>query len=505
MWSRSHFSRVVERTGLAWLGLLLALGGGSVGAAESVLRVGLSAAAHSLDPRFATDAASARLCRLLFRAPADFDARFLPVPALMRWETLSPTHYRFTLQGDPSFSDGRPLRAADVAQTYRSVLDPATASPHRGALLNVAAITEVDDRTVDFKLQRADPLFPGLLVIGVLPAAEALTPASPRQPTTSGAFELAAPPAPKLLRLRRRADGQRVDFAVVEHETTRVLKLARGELDLLQGNLAPENVAWLAARPGVTVQREAGTTLSYLGFNLAEGPTRDLRVRQAVAFALDRDAIARHVFKGDVRLATALLVPTHWAGAPTVPPPQYDPGRARKLLAELGYGPDRPLRMTFKTSSDAMRLRLATIYQAQLAEVGIALEVQSFDWGTFYADIRRGQFTMYGLSWVGLQLPDIFRYAFHSRSLPPAGANRGGYASPAVDRLLDAADAATDLPTRATLYRAVQAELARDLPMLALWFEDVVVVKGPRLRGYQTNASGDYDGLARVQADFATR
>ena len=227
-------------------------------------------------------------------------------------------------------------------------------------------------------------------------------------------------------------------------------------------------------------------------------------MREALALAIDRETIARHVFRGEVRLAHTLLTEDHWASAAAVPRWPHDPARARALLAAAGYGPERPLRLTFKTSSDAMRLRLATVYQAQLAAVGIALAVQSYDWGTFYADVRRGQFEVYGLSWVGLQLPDIFRYAFHSRAVPPDGANRGRYASAAVDRLLDAAEGAPDLPTRAAHYRGIQAELARDLPVLPLWFEDVVVAHGPRVHGYSTNASGDYDALARVKFDPAS-
>ena len=161
MWSRSRSSRAAERRRGGWFALLCLLAAGVVSASEPVLRVGLSAAPQSLDPRFATDAASARLCRLLFATPVDFDAHFLPVPSLLGWEAVSPTRYRFTLRGEPTFSDGRALRAADVAATYRAVLDPATASPHRGSLLNIAAIEVRDERTLDFVLRRPDPLFPG--------------------------------------------------------------------------------------------------------------------------------------------------------------------------------------------------------------------------------------------------------------------------------------------------------------------------------------------------------
>lgn len=475
---------------------LLALVTGCARAPDSTLRVSLPNAPVTLDPRYATDATSWRLCRLIYQAPADFDAQFQPVPALMAWTRVTPTRWRFTLRGTPRFHDGAPVTASDVVATYRAVLDPARASPHRGSLANVRAVDRVDARTVDFTLARPDPLFAGLLVIGVMPAREAAANGFTR-PVGSGAFEV-LDVTPQAVRLVRRADGQRIDFDVVENETTRALKLARGELDLVQGGFAPEVAQWLARRRGLELVERDGTTFSYLGFNFARGPTARREVREAISAAIDREAIVRHVFRGQARLAATLLTPTHWAGAPTLPVPAYDPARARALLAGLGYDRARPLRLTYKTSSDQFRLRLATLLQAQLAEVGIALDVRSHDWGTFYADIKAGRFELYGLSWVGLQLPDIYRHAFHSASLPPKGANRGRYASATVDALIERADAASDLATRARCYREIEAELARDVAYAPLWYEAQVFVRGARLIGYDTDASGNLDALAQV-------
>ena len=463
---------------------------------DEVLRIGLTAPAVTLDPRYATDATSYRLCRLIFDAPADFDASFKPVPALMAWSQPEATRYRFTLRGDPHFHDGSPLTAADVVATYRAVLDPTRASPHRGSLANVLAITAIDARTVDVRLRQPDPLLPGLLVIGVMPARDAALDQL-AQPVGSGPFAVGRVAA-KSLTLTRRADGQRFSFEVVENETTRALKLTRGELDLVQGGFAPEVADWLARTPGLEVSERSGTTFSYLGFNFARGPTAEPAVRQAISLAIDRAAIIRHVFRGQARPAAAILVPDHWAGAAELALPAYDPARARALLASLGYDRARPLRISYKTSSDQFRLRIATILQAQLAEVGIALDIRSYDWGTFYADIKAGHFELYGLSWVGLQLPDIFRYAFHSSATPPAGANRGRYASAVVDALIARAEAATTLAGRAPLYRDIQARLLADLAYSPLWYENQIVVRRARLIGYDTDASGHFDALAQV-------
>lgn len=466
----------------------------------AALRFGLPTAPATLDPRHASDAQAARLCRLLYAQLVDFDIHFRPQPALaLRWEALSPRHYRVWLRADSQFHDGSPITANDVAASYRSVLDPAQASAQRGPLAHIKSIVVRDARTLDFRLQRDDPLFPGLLTLGILRAAEISDP--PRNPgfTGSGAFRLRERPSSHAIRMTRVVDGLELNFIVVADETTRALMLSRGELDVIQGSMTPEISGWLATQEGLVVSQHPGTVYTYLGFNLADGPTRDRRVRLAIAHAIDRAAIVRYAFRGQARLAPGLLVPEHWAGVKKDRGPAYDPAAARALLKTLGYGPGHPLRLQYKTSSDPFRRRLANLLQYQLGEAGIALDIQSHDWGTFFGDIRAGNFELYSLSWVGLQLPDIYRQAFHSASVPPVGANRGRYVSAGVDALIADAERAQDEPTRARIFRRIAAEIAHDLPYVSLWHEHGIVVTGPRARGYATDLHGQYDQLAHIR------
>ena len=155
--------------------------------ADDVIRFGLASEPVNLDPRFATDATSARVNRLLYQRLVDFDEHTRPVPALATWERLAGDHYRFHLAPDrPPFHDGRPLTARDVAATYEYILDPAHASPHRGPLQLIRRIEVLDDDTLDFFLERADPLLPGYLVIGILPA-DGIASGHPSRPIPSAA------------------------------------------------------------------------------------------------------------------------------------------------------------------------------------------------------------------------------------------------------------------------------------------------------------------------------
>lgn len=498
MSNRSRFSTRIN------LAALFALALGALTACSepdpATIRFGLATPPVTFDPRFATDATSYRIGRLIYQSLVDFDAQQRAIPALAEWEQVSPTRYRFRLHSGQRFHDGSAVTSADVVATYRSVLDPATVSPHRGSLANIERVSAPAPEVVEFELATPDPLFPGLLVIGIMPAAlAAQSDAALAEPIGSGPFAIAAPPSDSRVRLRRRSDGQIIEFIAVPDATVRALKLAHGELDLIQGSMTPELVDWLDRRAHIEAVHRPGTTFTYLGFNLTDPVTGEPKLRQAIAHAIDRDALIKYLFGNRARPAEAIFPPTHWAGNPELTPHRYDPDAARRLLGELGYSVEHPLPLVYKTSSDHFRLRVATTIQDQLARVGIALEISSYDWGTFYADIKNGRFQLYSLSWVGLKQPDIFRYAFHSGSAPPAGANRGRYADAEVDELIEVAEASADLEARAAAYRRIETRLLEDLPYVPLWYEDNILVRRDTIAHYDTGLDGYYDGLVNVQ------
>jgi peptide/nickel transport system substrate-binding protein len=474
----------------------------------SGLVVALASDPQSLDPRFGTDANASRLADLLHAALTRADGAGRRVPDLAgAWETANPTRLVFHLREGFRFADGTPVTAADVQATYEAVLDPALASPRRAALAMLSRIEAPDPRTVVMHLREPFAPFLDATGLGILPAGLARQPAE----VTIGAGPF------RLLRAER---GERLELApnpgypggpprlspllvrIVPDEMVRALELRRGGVQLTEDPPEPETLAWLREAPGLVVRRGPGTSFQYLALNLRDRRLADRRVRRAIAHALDRDALVRFVLGGAARIASGLLTPEHWAFAPARIPP-YDPARARRLLDRAGYpDPDGPgplprLRLVYKTSSQPGRRRLAEAIQSQLAEVGVALEIRTYEWGTLYADVRRGNFQLCALAWVGVGDPDLYHLALHSTMLPPAGYNRGGYASPVMDRLTTRGRRTLDPAARRVLYARVQRRAAQDLPVVPLWWEDRVVVQTTRLRGFEPSPAGDLFGLAR--------
>ncbi len=466
---------------------------------QRVIRFGLSTAPVTLDPLHATDAVSSRINRLIYQRLVEFGDDNRPVPGIADWQQLDTQHYRFTLLKEQFFHNGTKLTAHDVKATYDAVLDKNTASPHRNALQHIQRIDVLDDNTIDFYLSRPDPLFPAFLAIGIMPAA-LLQSGHPfnQQPVGSGPFEFSHWPFAGQLFLRRKRDQQLVEFLKVKNPTVRVLKLMRGELDLIQNNLPPEHIAFLKNEQQLNFMTKAGSNYSYLGFNLQDADTGQLKLRQAIAYALDRDKIIHYALGDAAQKASGFFPEQHWAGA-KLRAYDYDQIRAVTLMYQLGYSEKKHLKLVYKTSSDPFRIRIATIIQSQLKAIFIDMEIRSYDWGTFYGDIKNGKFQLYSLTWVGIKTPDVFRHVFHSDSLPPSGANRGRLKNNTVDALIEQAEQQQDPVKQAQLYQALQQKIHQLLPYVSLWYEDNIAFFQNDIHGYQLSFDGNYDGLVQLK------
>ncbi len=469
-----------------WLpGLLLicALAGCQPDGSPRSLIFAVAQAPINLDPRFATDAASERINRLIYQRLVEFDASSHEVPGLATWQMLDARHYRFQLTRPAVFHDGKSLTAADVKATYESLLQLKN-SPHTAEFRHIEHISTPDAKTIDFALSHPDPHFAARLMVGILPAHLIANGHDfGHQPVGSGPFKLDHWQTE--LQLKRLSDGLKVRFEEVKDPNVRVLKLKRGEADLIQGDLPPELVKYLQKQSNVTVNTGIGANYSYLGLNVQADFLRDVRVRRAIAHAIDTQAIIDKVMVSHSRQANAILPPEHYAGNAALEPYAYQPALARQLLQSAGV--KLPLTLIYKTSTDPQRVRLATILQAQMQEAGIDLQIKSLDWGTFFADVQKGNFQIYGLTWVGIKTPEIYSKVFASSSLPPQGFNRGRYQDPVLDQLLEKED-----------WPAVTSRLHSELPVIPLWYEGQFAAYRNTIASYRPMPDGNWDGLTKV-------
>ena len=172
---------------------------------------------------------------------------------------------------------------------------------------------------------------------------------------------------------------------------------------------------------------------------------------------------------------TSVLPPESWAYDDHVRQYSYDPAKARQLLDEAGYIAKDGVRfhLTMKTSTEESSRAMAAVFQQQLRDVGIALDIRSFEFATFFSDVTHGEFQVYSLRWIGgNEDPDIFRYVLHSAD----AANRQFYRNPRVDKLIEKAEQEPDQNARKRDYGSIQQMLAEELPYIDLWYFDNVMV-----------------------------
>jgi peptide/nickel transport system substrate-binding protein len=469
----------------------------------------------NLDPRYATDAQSQHIDGLLFSSLLERDAQMkLHGDLAESWDTPDPLTYVFHLSHGVHFQDGSPLTSADVKSTFEFIMNPANKSPKRGAFRLVTLVEAPDPATVIFRLKEPYASFTINLIrptTGIVPAAAG--PDFSRHPVGSGPFRFVSQAQDDEVIVERNADYlhstgshggaaapiSRIRFRVVPDAIVRALELRKGSADIEVSSLTPDIIPVLAKQASLAVTERPGTNFTYLGVNLEDPILKHREVRQALAYATDRESLIRYLVHGQARIASGILPPNHWAYEPNVTQYTLDTVRAEQLLDSAGFprGTDGlRFRVTLKTSTDEQFRVLGAALQEQWRRVGVDLELRPLEFATVLSDAVKGNFQLNLLRWVGANNdPDIFEFVFSSKRFPPDGANRGHYRNPRMDALTDQIRTEMDQEKRNALCSEAQKILADDLPYLPLWFTDAISVHRKSLGDLPLSPTGDFDFL----------
>lgn len=413
-----------------------------------------------------------------------------PVPATAaRWQ-ISEDRRTYTLYLDPraTFSDGKPVRAADVIFTINRILDEASPQFSSGfENLDREKTTAVGDRTVRvvFKEPRAGQLF--AFQVGVMPEHVYSIGDFGRNSKVigNGPYVLEKWQRGRSIVLRRRDDYWRerppirtITFRPVADDAVAWKAMQRGDLDVTR----VDNDLWWRVREDPAVAKtiafhdvfEPG--YNCIAWNLGDPLFDDARVRRALAMAFDRQAVIEGLYHGQARPVTGPFTVEQWAHNPEILPVDFNPQGARALLASAGWtdadgdevlerdGQPFEFSLLIIAGNEASSEQ-AQVFQESLAAIGVRMNVTPLDDAAFFDQVLARNYQAASLAWVNDLDPDPYSL-FHSSQLPPEGFNIVGYSSPAADQLIDEARAETDLARRADLYHQLHELLARDQPYL---------------------------------------
>jgi peptide/nickel transport system substrate-binding protein len=465
------------------------------------LIVALGAQPSTLDPRFATDADGMRIGGLIFesltRVGDGFQAKG---QAAERW-TYKDKLYTFYLRPDLRFHNGRAVTPDDIDFSF--TIFRADSSPFASSLkiIKSAVTTQEGGRLVTrIRVNHFSDKF----LISDLPAVKIL----PRREVTAlgrdfsqaligtGPYRFGKVDLNEIRLESVRAAIPHLVFKVIRDDFTRYQKLLKGEVDLAQAEIAAERVADFEKRPDrFQVFRYPGLTTSYILINFKDPVLARKSARLALAHSLQRDEIIRFKMNGLAREATSILTPENPYFDHALVNPSFDPDGARRVIRSLGLDGKR---LILKTSNSPQAIDNGKVLANQLSRCGLDIDLQSYEWGTFYADVRKGNFQLATMRWVGTVDPDIYQLAFHSREVPP-GRNRGSYINPKLDLLLDEGSREENRGRRMRVFRRVQEIVQNDLAILPLWYDEQVAIAGKNVLNFHPSLSSDFLPLAAVR------
>jgi peptide/nickel transport system substrate-binding protein len=467
-----------------------------------VLIVGQIAEPKSLDPHAVTAVNDFRILMNVYDGLVRYKDGTLEVePALAESWTISDdgTVYTFDLRDGVSFHDGSALTAEAVKFNFDRMLDENHPFYDTGPFplsfffSAIDSVTAEDADTVTFTLK--EPYAPFLSNLayptGLIVSPEAVKEFGKdfgRHPSGTGPFRFAEWESNAKVVVVRNEDYwggapalEAVVFRPITDANTRVAEMLAGGIDLMV-EVPPDSVATFTDDASYQVHEQAGPHVWFLILNAKEGPLADKKMRQAVNYAIDKKALVENVLQGTAEVAAGPTPPAFaWAYNEELDPYPYDPAKAKSLIEEAGHaGAELTFYVTEGGSGMLDPVPMGAAIQADLAEVGLNVEIETYEWNTFLGKVNpglEGKADMAEMAWMTND-PDTLPYlALRSDAFPDKGGfNSGYYSNPEVDKLLEAARRSTDQEERAELYKQMQAIVHDDAPwaFIANWKQNAV-------------------------------
>ncbi|NLG09119.1 MAG: ABC transporter substrate-binding protein [Deinococcales bacterium] len=471
-------SSTLKRLALALVLLLAAFGSAQ---AQTEIRIAIPGEGDTLDPAYMSFVNSFAVATNVYSglvryAPGTID--LMPDLATEWAVSDDGLTWTFAIRDDVVWQKGYgKLVAQDIVDSFERVRDPATGSRWQGELAIIESITAPDDTTVVFQLKQPSAAFLHNVAAfrqGLITNARAVAEHGDdygRNPVGTGAFELVEWVPGVQITLQANPDYylgkppiDRATFVVIADESVRMLALQRGEVDIAMNLQNPEVYKTLQAHPNIRTGEIATSSSHGINVNTRMAPFDDVRVRRALMHALDRELIAEVIWGGLAAPAYSDLAPAYLGHTQDVPRYEYDPAKARELLAEAGY-PNGFKTTLYWLSTHSTEL-LGAI-RAMWRDVGVDAEPRLVDAGTWVASIGSGEAPLI-LSLATRVDPHVWYSSFfHSDAFPP-GMN--GMFYDAVDDLIDAGGVESDPEKRAAIYTQIQQQVMSDLPYLPLYW-----------------------------------
>ena len=504
-----------------------AAGGGNPSTVHGVLRVGSYEDLDNLNPLLSTQAFVTDVDQMIYSGLIGYDDHANPVPDVAlavpdeRNGGVSKDGKTITyhLRHNVLFSDGVALTSADVKYTYEQIVNPNINLPYRDPYDDVDSVETPDPYTIIVHLKRPNARFVAAFMrngnVGSIVPKHLLETISDfnrsafnGHPVGSGPFmvkrwepgvmlDLVANPRywrgpPKL---------KEVQYRIIPNQNSLLTAIRSHEIDFSY-DLPEVQYSILKSLPGYRVTVVPSMTMEHIAFNTRHAPLDDLRVRRAIAYAINWERLAQKVYLGLDRPGMADESPLLWSYDPNVKPYPHDPAQARALLAQAGWRPGpggvlerngAPFRISISTVAGVTtREKAEELIQQDLRAVGIALDVRNYPANVLFATyalggvLNRGHFDLALFAWFyTVPDPDTLTNTIGPTELPPAGQNDTFYVDPDIGRWQHAAQIRYDRAARRPYYWKIQERIHEAVPEHAIVWRSTIDVVNSDLRNFK--------------------
>lgn len=471
--------------------------------------IGVPSSPPTLDPRFARDSISSNLRQLLFTSLVRVQTETPQSPITVVGDLAESWFYKdkvyhFQLRPGVTFSDGTPLTGEDIEFSFQEYKKDA--SPFAPAFKKIQKVTakyDGNEHFVDIVVDHYEStFFLDLPVVQMLPKKHLQKHDKDfyENLVGSGAFFLVSQNENEIL-LQAREGHYRAPkikkllIKVVRDDNTRFQKLYKGTLDLVQSDIPLSKVIVFKNSPRFDVYDLPGANVTYLLLNQRDPLLKQKKVREAINLALNRQEIIKYKLEGYATPASTFVIPSTPFYDISLQLPATDIPRGQSLIKDI----PPPIELELKTSNQKYAIENGRILAHQIEKLGISVHMKSFEWGTYYDDISKGQFQLATMKFVGVWDPDLYRLAFHSQQTPPKGMNRAFYNNPELDQLLEQGPRIEKTQERVDHYKKIQKIIVDDLPAIPLWYDQYIAVVNKRIKNFTPSPLGNFQFIFQIE------
>lgn len=476
-------------------------------AQAATLKMAWSQDATGLDPQKQTAFSSIRLLELIYEPLVRLDAKLDVVPAVAKSWDFAKDGKTLTFHLDPkaAFSDGSPVTSADVKASFERLLDEKTAAAARSNYLSIASIDTPDPETVVFHLSQPDvPILAAMASVNaaVLPAKAIADGSVGTKALGSGPFALASwdPNSKEVLTANPHWAGGKtgvdeIDVSVIPDETAILAALRAGQIDFALLN-DPLVATLVPKEQGLTLIRTPSISYNVLQLNPARKPMTELKVRQAISCAIDRQAVLDTAALGEGKVTGPITVPTYATDPAKLFCYKPDLAKAKALMKEAGYPDGFSATVIAATGEPATAEAEAQVIQSELKQIGITLDIKMMELNVYVDAWLKADFDM-AIALNGGR-PDP--YTMYNRYFTKAGnlLKVSNYVDDQLDSQMNEARIETDPAKRKAIFARFDAHLAEVAPWIWLFTPYTYVAERADVKGFVPTPMGTLYGLAAV-------